>query len=81
MVRKYTRKYNRGDYSKETLHETVEEVKSERMVAYKSSKHLPLNTIMDHLKGRRCLKSETYGRSTAISMTGKKIGLLKVSWL
>lgn len=70
MVRKYIRKSERGkNYSKETLLQTIEDVKSGRYSAYAASKlhKIPLNTLLDHIKGRRGKKSASYGRATALS--------------
>lgn len=42
---------------------------------------IPLNTIFDHLKGRRGIKSKSFGRSTAISIEDEQrfaSGLLKM---
>ncbi|CAH2097797.1 unnamed protein product [Euphydryas editha] len=65
---KYTRKTNRGSYSKETLSEAVREVQSGRMSGYAASQKygVPRMTIMDHVNRKRGI-SKTLGRNTALS--------------
>ncbi|KAJ8890952.1 hypothetical protein PR048_010461 [Dryococelus australis] len=75
MVHNYVRKTNRGkQYSKEILAETVLEVQSGRMSAYRTRKdfNIPLNTVIDHGKGRRGRKSTSHGRPTALPLDVEK---------
>lgn len=83
MVRNYKRKTTKGSYPKETLEQAIEEIKAGSKTAYNASKtyHIPLNTIIDHLKGRRGKKSKSFGRSTVLSTDYEKRlveGLLKM---
>ncbi|KAH1025308.1 hypothetical protein HUJ05_010054 [Dendroctonus ponderosae] len=83
MVRTYVRKTNRGNYPKETFEEAVEEIKAGRINAYQASKKysIPYPKIKSHLKGRRGIKSKSFGRSTAIPIEYEKRlveGLLKM---
>lgn len=70
MVRNYTRKSQRGSsYTKNDLNLAIDDVKCLRRNAYGASKfyNIPLNTLLDHVKGRRGAKSKSYGRATALS--------------
>lgn len=70
MVRSYKRKTERGNqYTSEALQTAVIQVKAGKMKAYSAAKihKIPLNTLLDHIRGRRGLKSKTQGRSTALS--------------
>lgn len=70
MVRYYKRTSDRGvQYSSEDLAKAVDEVRSGRSTVYNASKvfNIPYNTINDHVKGRRGVKSITQGRPTALS--------------
>lgn len=69
MTRTYVRTTNRGkSYSLETLKRAVEEIRSGSMTAKRAATtyNIPLSTIRDHLKGRRGLKSSSFGRPPAI---------------
>jgi nitroimidazol reductase NimA-like FMN-containing flavoprotein (pyridoxamine 5'-phosphate oxidase superfamily) len=74
MVRHYVRKSQRGNYSKQTFDEAIEEIKAGHLNTYRASKKysIPLNTIMNHLKGRRGIKSKSFGRYTAIPIEDEK---------
>lgn len=76
MVRNYVRKSNRAKtYTPEDLATALAEVKSGRKTVYGASKHfkIPLNTIIDHIKGRRGKKSKSMGRSTVLSQEVEEI--------
>ncbi|KAJ8895734.1 hypothetical protein PR048_001072 [Dryococelus australis] len=75
MIRNYVRKMNRGkQYFQEILAEAVLEVQSGQMSAYKAAKgfNIPLNTVIDHVKGRRRRKSTSHGRPTALPLDVEK---------
>lgn len=70
MVRSYKRKTERGNqYTSDALQSAVVQVKAGKMKAYKAAKiyKIPLNTLLDHVRGRRGSKSKTQSRSTALS--------------
>lgn len=70
MVRNYKRKSDRGSsYTKHDLNLAIDDVKCLRRNAYGASKfyNIPLNTLIDHIKGRRGVKSNSYGRTTALT--------------
>jgi len=69
MVRNYARKTQRGrGYSKETLAEAIQSVKSKILGLRAASKKysIPYSTLQCYLTGRRGKKSQTGGRCTAL---------------
>lgn len=68
MVRQYIRKKDGPGWGKQQLEEAVEAVKSNKMSGYEAAKHfkIPRTTIMDHVTGRRGLKSNSLGRPTVL---------------
>lgn len=83
MVHNYVRKTQRGlQYSKEDLELAVDAVKSGRMsyVDAASRFNIPKPTLVDHVKGRRGVKSKSHGRSTTLSpeLENKLANLLKI---
>ncbi|KAI4455426.1 hypothetical protein MML48_9g00003656 [Holotrichia oblita] len=83
MVRHYVRKSNRGKgYTKEILLKAVEEVKSNKLTITEAANryNIPRPTLVDRVRGRRGLKSNTYGRTPVLRAdVEKKLSeLLKV---
>lgn len=83
MVRNYVRKTQRGlQYSKEDLELAVDGVKSGRMSYFDAASrfNIPKPTLVDHVKGRRGVKSKSHGRPTTLSpkLENKLANLLKI---
>lgn len=74
MVRTYIRKKGNPPYTKDALMQAVEEVRSGNMSGYRAAKYfnIPRMTIIDHLKGRRGVKSSSFGRPPVLSIETEK---------
>ncbi|RVE41093.1 hypothetical protein evm_014258 [Chilo suppressalis] len=73
MFRTYQRKTDGPPWSKETLYQAVDAVKS-GLSGYEAAKtyNIPRKTIMDHVTGRRRQKSSKQGRPLALSAETEK---------
>lgn len=74
MVRNYVRKTTRAKYPREDLEAALLDVKRGVCNASAASRKysIPLNTLLERIKGRRGSKSTTLGRGTAISIADEK---------
>ncbi|KAB0790628.1 hypothetical protein PPYR_14930, partial [Photinus pyralis] len=71
MVRTYVRKSQRAKtYTHDQLLEAMNEVKLGRRTVAQASRiyAIPINTLIDHIKGRRGKLSSTFGRPTALTL-------------
>ena len=71
MVRKYKRKSERAKkYSKDVLQQAVNDIKGSVLSIKRASTqyNIPLSTLKDHVKGRRGIKSSSFGRQTDIPL-------------
>ncbi|KAI4455433.1 homeobox-like domain superfamily [Holotrichia oblita] len=69
MVRNYERKKPKRSYTKADLEQAVQAVQAKKMGSLRARKiyKIPQTIIMDHLKDRRGVKSQTMGRPPALS--------------
>ncbi|KAJ8936415.1 hypothetical protein NQ318_014852 [Aromia moschata] len=69
MVRKYMRKKAAPAYSKNELKEAVQAVQSGMVTLYRAALlyKIPKATLFTHVRGKRGVKSNTGGRTTALS--------------
>ena len=75
MVRNYIIKTKKGlTCNKDDLQEALEEIRSGRMGRKCASKHykIPKTTLLGHLEGRRGIKSASFSRSTALSISEER---------
>ncbi|XP_065085084.1 jerky protein homolog-like [Ochlerotatus camptorhynchus] len=70
MVRHYVKKRLPAAYTKETLLEAVQAVRSKRFTLYSAAKYykIPKTTLCNRVHGKRGVKSSTGGRPTALPL-------------
>lgn len=75
MPRHYVRKSERATkYSQDELNNALNAIRADRITVKRASilYNIPRTTLRDHLKGRRGIKSKSFGRSTDISFQEEK---------